>query len=96
MKKIILFTLNSCGRCSSVKESLNEFKIPFQEFEVGEHQELWQQVIDQTGNTYVPTIFVTENDDLGNDVEGFIFIPGKDFDTDYDLIQKLKTIYYGN
>lgn len=95
MKKVILFTLNSCGRCVTLKEALNEFKIPFEEYEVGANPEIWQQVIDQTGNTFVPTVFLTGSNEMNTEVEGFIFVPGKDFDTDYDLIQKLREHYFG-
>jgi glutaredoxin len=84
--EIILFTLNGCFHCVSLKKKLEEETISFTEIEVTKNQNLWDKVVEQTGHNVLPTVFVKkENTDIGP-----IFIPGKDFEKPDDLILKLK------
>ena len=90
MKKLYVFTLKTCQRCLTLKNRLNEEGISYQEIDTIENNILWSQVVEQTKVTVVPTLFVADQND--EDTEGYVYVPGKDFDTDDDLIQKLKLV----
>jgi len=86
MNRLIIFTLNGCGHCQQFKQKLNEQSIPFSEFDVDQNQELWNQVVDQTGNELLPAFFIKkENSDTGP-----VFCPEKDFNDDDQAIAIIK------
>lgn len=87
MKKIYLFTLNTCQRCKTLKETLQEKNIEFTEIDTIANNELWVEISKQTNSNVVPTIFVGE--EMGENTEGFIYVPGRDFITDEDLLEKI-------
>ena len=87
-KKIIIFTLNGCSFCNIIKKRLSNESIPFTEYEINEHPELWYQVISQTNSEYVPVFFIREDD---NEI-GKVFCPKKDFDDEDTIIEILKNI----
>ena len=84
---VILFTMNGCDHCQDLKKELNKLKISFNEIEISNNKKVWDQVVQQTGDNVVPTIYITKE----NTGEGVVFIPGKDFnnrDEGIDLIKK--------
>lgn len=84
--KLLLFTLNGCGHCKELKERLNDESIPFTEIEVTQNQKLWNQVVEQTKNEYLPTFFIkTEGTDTGP-----VFCPDKDFKDNDEAIGIIK------
>lgn len=88
MKKIYVFSLETCQRCKSLKTSLQQNNIEFTEIDTISNNDLWVEVAKQTKSNIVPTIFVGEEN--GDNTEGFIYVPGRDFITDEELIEKLK------
>lgn len=86
--EVIVFSLNGCSHCVSLKRKLKEESIEFTEIEISINESLWEKVVEQTGHNILPTVFVkTENIDTGP-----VFIPGKDFESPDDLIPKLKKL----
>ena len=84
--RIIVFTLNGCGHCVELKNMLDEQTIPFTEIEISQNQQIWDQVVSQTGHNSLPTVFVSM--DGGED--GPVFIPERDFKDKNELIEKIK------
>lgn len=85
-KNIVLFTMDNCGHCVSLKKKLNELKILFNEIEINHNKQIWDQVVQQTGHNVVPTIFIRrENTD-----DGEVYIPGKDFNSRDEAIKIIK------
>jgi glutaredoxin len=84
--KLLVFTLDTCGHCKTLKERLRNESIPFTEIEVNSNQSLWNQVVTQTKNEYLPTFFIKKE---GSD-SGPIFCPEKDFKNDDDAIEIIK------
>lgn len=80
--ELLLFTLDGCGSCKSLKERLNEEFIPYREVEVGKNKEIWNKVIEQTGNEYLPAFYI-KKDDTG---KGPFFAPQKDFKDNDDAV----------
>lgn len=79
--KIIVFTLNGCAYCDSLKRRLTTHNIPFKEVEVTQNEKLWDIVVQQTGEDYVPTVFV-RNEDTD---EGNIYVPDRDFKNEDEI-----------
>jgi glutaredoxin len=83
---IIVFTLNGCGHCGSLKKRLGEISIPFQEVEINQNRQIWDQVVSQTGHNLLPTVFIrTEGTDVGP-----IYIPSRDYETEDEIVEILK------
>lgn len=86
MNEIIIFSLNGCSHCKSLKEYLNEKSIPFTDLEINANRPIWSQVVAQTGQNILPTVFVKKE---GTD-DGPVFVPGRDFKGPEDLHEKIK------
>lgn len=84
--KIVLFTLQGCEHCSSLKQRLNQLSIPFNEIDVEKSNEIWEQVVDEIDDDYVPlTLVYNDNDD------GFFISPGKNYETEDELIKIIQS-----
>jgi len=85
---IVIFTLNGCFHCKNLKNRLNELNIPFIDVEIGQNQKLWDQVVEQTGHNVVPTVFIKKE----NTEEGPVFVPGRDYETEDEIVEILKNL----
>ena len=85
--KFIVFTMDGCGHCSELKKKMNSAEIEFTEIEIGENQKIWDQVVNQTGDNALPTVFVS----LEGGDEGPVFVAGRDFFDKDEFIETLKT-----
>jgi glutaredoxin len=83
MKKLIVFTLNGCSHCDSLKKRLSISGFPFTEIEVSNNKTIWDQVVEQTGHNLLPTIYITQEDSD----EGMVFVPGRDHKNEDEAIQ---------
>lgn len=83
---IVVFTLNGCGHCSSLKKRLTDISIPYSELEINQNRNIWDQVVSQTGLNYLPTVFIRQE---GTEV-GPIYIPGRDFQDEDEIVEILK------
>jgi glutaredoxin len=86
MNNIVVFTLNGCGHCVELKKTLNELKIVYSEIAIDDNEEIWNQVVNQTGHNSLPTIFISIN---GTD-EGPVFVPERDFNSKDECIEIIK------
>lgn len=86
MYKVNVFTLNGCSHCVELKKTLKENQIEFKEFEIGEHQELFDEVVRLTGHNSLPTTYL-QNSETGS---GPIFVPGRDYKSKEELLEKIK------
>ena len=89
MKTVIIFTLNSCSHCQKLKQKLTKLLIPFDDIEITLNRQLWNHVISQTGYDLLPTVFIKE----GDDGSGLIYIPGRDFQNNEEIIEIIKNQY---
>jgi len=84
---IVIFTLDNCIHCTSLKKRLKKEKIPYVDIDIDSNQNIWNQVINQTGHNVVPSVFV-KSDDIE---EGPIYVPGKDFEDENTIVEIIKT-----
>jgi glutaredoxin len=85
-KKLIIFTLNGCGFCQSVKQKLNHESISFTEYEINQFPDLWDQVVSQTNSDFLPTFFIRE----GENDSGEVLCPKKDFNDEDKILDILR------
>jgi glutaredoxin len=84
--KIIIFTLNGCEYCLSLKQRLNELSIPFNEIDVDNSNEIWEQVVDEIGDDYVPVTLVYDDNE-----DGVFIVPDRDYKTEDELIKIIQS-----
>jgi glutaredoxin len=86
MKTIYVFTTIGCAHCKELKKKLIDESIPFCDIEITKNEELWKNMISQTGYDILPTIYIrTDNDD-----SGIAYIPDKDFKNINEIIEIIK------
>ena len=83
---IIVFTLDGCTHCVSLKKKLKQNEINFHEVEVGANPQIWDEVVKQTGHNALPTVYVS----LDGGDEGPVYVPERDYESQEDLIEKIK------
>jgi len=83
MKKLILFTLNGCSHCNSLKNRLNDIGIGYIDVDVDENQSVWDLVVKEINYEYFPTVLITHEDDD----EGTIYVPSVDYKTEDEIIE---------
>ena len=81
-KKIKVYTNSTCGHCAKLKEALKEANIQFTEKETSKNQKEWGLVQMITGLGMFPTIKAGNN----------YIIPGRDYNTPEQAIQRLQNI----
>lgn len=85
--KIIIFTLDTCIHCKSLKKRLENDNISYVDVDIDSNQNLWDDVVNQTGHNVVPSVYV-QKDEME---DGPIYIPGKDFEDEETIVNIIKT-----
>jgi len=85
--KIIIFTLDNCIHCKSLKKRLKNDSISFVDVDIDMNQEIWDDVVNQTGHNVVPSVYI-QKDEMD---DGPIYIPGKDFEDEETIVNIIKT-----
>ena len=83
---IVIFSLDTCFHCKSLKNRLRKEDINYIDIDIDLNQEVWNQVINQTGHNVVPSVFIS-SDETEN---GPIYIPGKDFEDEDTIVEIIK------
>jgi glutaredoxin len=86
MTQIAVFTLNGCQMCRELKKELKRQSIDFHDIEITLNSEIWEQVLKQTHDDAVPTVFI-QSDNEGN---GLIYTPGRDFKDVNEILEIIK------
>lgn len=86
---IVVFSMNGCMHCKSLKKRLENLSIPYIDIDVDRNPDLWSTVKKQTKLNLVPTTFVKQD---GTD-DGPVFVPTRDYETEDELIEKIKTYF---
>ncbi len=60
MKKVEIYTRSWCGYCRMAKVMLDQKEISYQEIEISDDPELEQKMIERSGRTSVPQIFIDD------------------------------------
>lgn len=68
MKKVDIYTSNTCGYCHAAKDYFNENNIEFTEHNISENSQAKNELM-QKGYRSVPVIIIDNNELLGFDKE---------------------------
>ena len=80
MKKITIYTSNTCKYCDTLKAELEKNNIKFENRITNEWEKEWNNVVGLTGMPTTPTVCYEDS----------YFIPARDFGNPQQLIQLLK------
>jgi len=81
MKKIIIYTNETCPYCKQVKEELTKNNIEFENRNTKEYIKEWNNIVSLTGMPTVPTLFFDNE----------YHTPGRDFGGIPNLLEKIKS-----
>ena len=81
MKKIIIYTNETCPYCKQVKEELTKNNIEFENRNTKEYIKEWNNIVSLTSMSNVPTLF------FDNEYHA----PGRDFGGIPNLLEKIKS-----
>lgn len=84
--EVNVFTLNGCSHCKTLKDALKENSIPYTEYEVTAHKKIYDQVVAQTKEDALPTVYL-QDPETG---AGPIFVAGRDFNSKEEALEKIK------
>jgi len=90
--ELTLFTMPFCSYCNGLKKRLDELKIIYLDFDVIENREEWLKIVEKIGVDILPTSYI--NNIETND--GRFFIPGKDYQTEDEIVNIIKTYFNNN
>ena len=76
MDRIRIYTNETCPYCKSIKEELEKKDIKFINMDTTEHKTAWQDIVNLTGISTVPTV------ECGDE----FLVPGRDFSNPAHLI----------
>ena len=62
MKVVVLYTMEGCPYCQIMKEELNKENVFFLERDIDDHQDEFNEFIDNTGVDYVPSMILMSLD----------------------------------
>ena len=104
MNKIEIYTNNDCPYCKTVKDEFKKQNIEFENKNTDDHKEEWQDIVNLTGMSTVPTIkyngeFLVAGRDFGNPTNliGIIsngFKSHEFFSDSRIILEKIKTMNY--
>ena len=80
MKKITIYTNETCPYCVQVKENLTKEKLKFKEKDIVKAEKEWREIVSLTGLPTVPTILYDEE----------YLVAGRDFQNPQQIINILQ------
>lgn len=87
-KLIVLYTMNGCPHCETMKQKLNENKISFVERDINVFEKEYDMFTEITENDYVPAFMVIES--FEETPKTYFYAPERDFNELEDGIEILK------
>ena len=85
-KTIIVFSMDGCTHCKSLKKRLTSEGLEYNEIEVLKNKSIWDSVVEQTKLDYVPTVFIRSE----GSPNGPVFCPERDFENEDELLELIK------
>ena len=81
---IYIFTLKNCPHCIELKKLLKKEHINFIEIDVEEYSEIWDSVIEKSGQDYLPTLLIQEG------IKVNIYTPINDYKSLDELVEIIR------
>jgi glutaredoxin len=80
---VVVFTMDGCSHCSNLKTRLHDNELPFLEIEITQNEEIWNQVVSQTGHNLIPTVFIKYEETE----DGPVYVPGRDYQSEDEIVE---------
>jgi len=77
-KLIILFTMEGCPHCETMKKQLTESNLDFVERDIDEHKDEYDMFVEITENEFVPAFMIVESPDT-DDHKSYLYAPDRDY-----------------
>lgn len=90
--ELTLFTMPFCSYCNGLKKRLDELNISYLDFDVIENREDWLKIVDKIGIDILPTSYIK----VSGQNDGRFYIPGKDYQTEDEIVEIIKTYFNDN
>ena len=79
-KVVILFTMEGCPFCSSMKDMLKESNINFYERDIHEHEDEYDLFVEVTENEMIPAFMIIESGENKEPITS-LYAPERDFNS---------------
>lgn len=90
--ELTIFTTSFCSYCNGLKKRLDELNIPYLDFDVIINREDWLKIVEKIGIDILPTSYIKEK----NNDDGTFYIPGKDYQTEDEIVEIIKGYFNNN
>jgi glutaredoxin len=77
-KVVILFTMDSCPHCHTLKEMLDDEGIPYYDRDINKYNEEYEMFVQATNNEFVPAFMLIESPESKKPNTN-LFAPDRDF-----------------
>ena len=77
-KLVILFTMEGCPHCETMKKQLTESNIPFEVRDIDEHEDEYEMFVEITENEFVPAFMIVESPDT-DEHKSYLYAPDRDY-----------------
>jgi glutaredoxin len=77
-KLVILFTMEGCPHCETMKKQLTESNLDFVERDIDEHKDEYDMFVEITENEFVPAFMIVESPDT-DDHKSYLYAPDRDY-----------------
>lgn len=89
MDKLVIFTLDGCYHCNSLKKRLDDINLTYKEIEINQNPEVWSEIVKLTKEELLPTILVCPDDSD----DGHIFVPSINYKTEDEIVEIIRNYF---
>jgi|TARA_R110000822_G_scaffold105457_9_gene233227 glutaredoxin len=89
MKVVVVYSMDGCPHCTSLKSMLKEEKVSFQERNIKDYEEEYSQFVKVMSNEYLPAITLIEmNEEDKPNIQ--LLAPDTSFKDLHEAVNKIK------
>ena len=90
MKVTVLFTMNGCPFCTSIKEEFKKNNVDYIERDIHQNEDEYNQFVELTQNEFVPSMMLLTIDENENTSNIKLLAPERDFQDLYEGVEMVK------
>ena len=90
MKVTVLFTMNGCPFCMSIKEEFKKNNVDYIERDIHQNEDEYNQFVELTQNEFVPSMMLLTIDENENTSNIKLLAPERDFQDIYEGVEMVK------
>lgn len=90
MKVAVVYTMEGCPFCQTMKEELEKNNLPFIQRDIHEYEDEYEEFVRITENEYVPALMLFTLDENENASDVQLLAPDRDFEDIYEGVKMAK------